>query len=111
VSAVSLWCVLLGGGLITFALRASFIALVDHVTLGPRMRAALRYVPVAVFSAMAWPAVMAEAHAMPSALGNLRIWAAAVAVLVAWRTRNVLYTVLAGMGALWSLTALVRFLG
>lgn len=110
-NGLSLGFVLLAGGLITFALRSSFIALVDHVTLGPRIRAALRYVPVAVFSAMAWPAVMSEAHEMPSAAGNLRLWAAAVAVLVAWRTRNVLYTVVAGMGTLWLMTALVGAAG
>ena len=30
---------------------------------------------------------------------------AVVAAVVAWRTRNVLYTIVAGMGTLWALTA------
>ncbi|MES1924894.1 AzlD domain-containing protein [Salinisphaera sp. T31B1] len=96
---IRLWLVLIGGGLITFGLRCSFIALVDHLTLGPRVRQALRYVPVAVFSAMACPPVVVQAGVWAGP-ASPRVWAAMVAVLVAWRSRNVLYTVGAGMATL-----------
>ena len=38
---------------------------------------------------------------------NLRLLAGTLAALVAWRTRNVLATIAAGMGALWILGALL----
>jgi branched-subunit amino acid transport protein len=34
-------------------------------------------------------------------LGNYRMWAGVVAAVVAWRSRNVLFTIAAGMGTLW----------
>jgi len=39
-------------------------------------------------------------------LGNFRLLAGLVGALVAWRTRNVLLTLAAGMLALWGLQAL-----
>lgn len=99
-----LWAVLFGGGLITFSLRWSFLALADHLSLPPAVRRALRYVPVAVFSAMAWPPVVIVSERIAIGPGNLRLWAAIIAALVAWKTRNVLYTVAAGMLVLLGLS-------
>ena len=41
-------------------------------------------------------------------MGNLRLPAGLLAALVAWRTRNVLLTITAGMVALWLMQWLVR---
>jgi branched-subunit amino acid transport protein len=36
-------------------------------------------------------------------LGNARLVAGVLAILVAWRTRNIFLTILVGMGVLWLL--------
>lgn len=91
------------GGLITFALRLSFIALIDAIKLPDAASAALRFVPVAVFSAILAPLVLVDHGQINIAFDNLSIWAALVAAVVAWKTRSVLYTVVAGMLTLWLL--------
>jgi len=47
--------------------------------------------------------------ALNLSLGNDRLLAGLVGLLVAWRTRNVLWTVAAGMVALWLLQAYSPF--
>lgn len=98
-------------GLVTFGLRLSFIALVDSIELPEPVRQALRFVPVAVFSAIVAPLLLVTDGQLDIALDNLSIWAALVASLVAWKTRSVLYTVIAGMVTLWLLIYLTGSAG
>jgi len=93
-------------GVLTFAIRLSFIALFGHLDEIPSwLERALRYVPAAVLAALVLPAFVAIG---PDAGGLAidRVIAGTIAAAVAWRTENVLATMGAGMGALW----LIRFL-
>ncbi|MBF8282806.1 MAG: Branched-chain amino acid transport, partial [Anaerolineales bacterium] len=45
--------------------------------------------------------------ALDLSLGNARLLAGGLAMLVAWRTKNVLLTIAVGMGALWILQAIL----
>ena len=92
-------------GALTFLLRWSFIGASDRLALPAAVRRALRFVPAAVLSALIWPAVLVSDGSLHVAPDNLRLIAAVVAAVVAWRTRNVLYTIVAGIGTLWALTA------
>ena len=87
-------------GLITFATRLSFIALLG------RVESPLRFVPPAVLSAIIFPELLVRDGALRLGLGNARLVAGVIAAAVAWRTRNVLLTIAVGMGALWILQAL-----
>ncbi len=89
---------------ITFLLRSSFILFLQRGEFPPGVQAALGLVPAAVLSALVWPDVFTRAGVL--SLQWDKIGAASIAVLIAWRTRNVLYTVLLGMLTLWSLRAL-----
>lgn len=102
-SSVSWLAVSVLGGLITFALRLSFIALIDAIELPDAARAALRFVPVAVFSAILAPLLLVDHGQINIAFDNLSAWAALVPAVVAWKTRSVLYTVVVGMLTLWLL--------
>jgi branched-subunit amino acid transport protein len=62
----------------------------------------LRYVPAAVLAALVAPAALAPNGKLQ--LGP-QAWATAVGAVVAWRTRNVLYTIVIGMAAFWALRA------
>jgi branched-subunit amino acid transport protein len=104
VSTLELWTMLLGMGLVTFALRYSFIALFGRFRVPGWLEHALVFVPAAVLAALVVPAV-----ALPggeSSLTNPRLWAGVLAALIAYMTKSVLWTIAGGMLALWVLQAL-----
>lgn len=104
-SSTELWITLIAGGLITFALRWSFIALSGVVTLPRPVQDALQYVPAAVLAAIIVPQVLIHDEQIRLAPDNFRLLAAIVAGIVAWRTRSILYTMIIGMATLWLLNA------
>ncbi len=94
------WLIIIVGGLLTFAMRFSFIYFFGRVEIPAALRRSLRFVPPAVLSAIILPELLLPAGQLDLSLGNHRWLAGLVAVLVAWRTRNTLLTILAGMAAL-----------
>lgn len=106
-SGAWLWGTIVAAGALTFALRWSFIALIDTLEMPRPVRRGLRFVPAAVLSAIIVPAVVVQDGAIDLAPSNLRLWAALLAAAVAWRTRSIFYTIAVGMVALWVLTAIV----
>jgi branched-subunit amino acid transport protein len=97
---MKIWLVMLFGGLITFAMRLSFIYLFGRFEIPVTLKRALRFVPPAVLSAIIAPALFMPNNTLDLGFGNHRLMAGGIAVLVAWRTRNALLTILAGMAAL-----------
>ena len=97
---MNIWLVFLLGGLLTFGMRFIFIYLLGRFELPETMRRALRFVPPAVLSAIVVPELLIRSGRMDVSLTNFRLLAGVVAVLVAWRTRNTLLTILGGMLAL-----------
>jgi len=104
---MSLWLVMLIAGLLTFATRLSFILLLDRIKVPDWFRRGLRFVPAAVLSAIILPELATHNAALDISLHNPQLYAGALAVLVAWRTRNVLLTILAGMAGLLIFQALL----
>lgn len=94
-------------GLVTFATRLSFIALLGRVETPPLLTRALRYVAPAVLSAIVFQELLLRDGRLHLAPGNPRLVAGVLAALVAWRTRSVLLTIAAGMCALWALQAVL----
>ena len=99
--------ILLGGGLITFAIRLSFILLLEKITVPDWVQRGLRLVPVAVFSALIFQLVFYATDTIDLNPLNPRLISAILAGLVAWRTRNVILTLLVGMVVLFVLQALL----
>lgn len=92
----------LGMALVTFAVRYPVMALVGRIPLPEPVFDALRYVPPAVLAAIIVPAVvMPNATHVELTLENARLVAAIFTALVAWRTKNLLLTIVLGMLALW----------
>lgn len=93
---------ILGMMVVTFAARYPILALVGRFTLPGAVQRALRYVPPAVLSALIAPAVFfPDGEQLMLGLDNVRLLAAALAALVSWRTKNLLWTILIGMAAFW----------
>ncbi len=102
---MTLWLVVLAAGLITYATRLSFILVFDRQQMPAIILKALRFVPPAVLTAIIFPELVLRNGTIELSIGNYRLIAGFVAVIVAWRTRNVLLTILVGMGILWLLQA------
>lgn len=105
-----LWVLILLAGLLTYLIRLSFILLLNRFEVPAWFRRGLRFVPVAVLSAIIMPEVLTRSGALDISLLNPQLYAAAAAALVAWRTKNILLTILAGMSVLLILQALIGML-
>jgi branched-subunit amino acid transport protein len=106
-----LWLSLIVIGLLTFGTRLVFIALADRMKMPAWVERGLRFVPVAALTAILVPEVLKPEGNLYLSLGNARLLAGVLAVLVAWRTKNVLLTIGVGMAALLILQAVFGVLG
>jgi len=102
-STPTLWLAILGAGAVTFTLRLSFIALLGRIEIPLYFERALRFVPAAVLTAVVIPLLVYTNGSLELSFGNERLLAGLVAALIAWRTRNVLFTLGGGMATLWAL--------
>ena len=94
---MNIWLIFLLGGLLTFGMRFSFIYLLGKFELPDTLRRALRFVPPSVLSAIVVPELFIRSGQLDLSLTNFRILAGVLAVLVAWKTKNTLLTILAGL--------------
>jgi branched-subunit amino acid transport protein len=105
---MTLWLGVVAIGVATYGLRVAFLVSRREGTVHPVLQEALRFVPVAVLSALILPALLLPAGAFDLSAGNARLIAGILAAVVAWRTGSAVITVSAGMGALWILQAVLR---
>lgn len=91
-------------GLGTFLFRFSFIHLYGRFNLPAWIKRSMRFVPAAVLSALIFPAIMLQQGALVISFHNSRLVAGALAMLVAWRTKNLLATIASGLLIFWMLS-------
>lgn len=94
-----LWVILIVG-FFTFVIRLSFILLFGRYDIPPTIQRALRYVPPAALSAIILPDLLASEGSLNLSLTNFRLLAGLVAIIVAWRSKNIFLTILIGMAVL-----------
>jgi branched chain amino acid efflux pump len=100
---MSLWLVVIGAGVLTFLIRLSFIALLANWELPPLFQRALGFVPPAVMTAIVFPELLIRDGHVALSLNNHRLIAGVIAILVAWRFKKIMPTIVVGMTALWLL--------
>ena len=105
-STTALLLLLVLVGLLTYLYRYAMIGLFASRSLPAWLHALCRHIAPASFAALAASALFVAGGEVVFAFDTPRPWAALVAVLVAWRTRNVLATIGAGMAALYLLKLL-----
>ncbi|MDK3072258.1 AzlD domain-containing protein [Sedimentitalea sp. JM2-8] len=102
----TLWTVIIGLAVGSFALRFVFIGLVGSRTMPGWLMRHLRYTAVAILPALVTPLVI-----WPTATGGQpdgpRMAAAAMTLIVGLITKNVIAAILAGAGTLYALLYLV----
>jgi branched-subunit amino acid transport protein len=94
------WFPIILVGILTFLSRLSFIILLEKINIRPSYLRAFRYIPIAVLSAIILPEII---HTADSQFESLvpRLIAGLIAIFFAWRTRNIMITIISGMIALF----------
>ncbi len=96
-----------GMALVTFAVRYPVMAFVGRIPLPEGVIRALRYVPVAVLTAIIVPAAVMPAGTADFRLSNAYLFGSIAALLIAWRTKNLLLTIALGMAFFFAWRALI----
>jgi branched-subunit amino acid transport protein len=96
---MSFWLTCAGMLVVTFGSRISGLTL--RMELPPFWLRFLHFVPIAVFAALVTPSLQGSRGE-----GGIRVAAAALAALVAWRTRQLAIAIAAGMISFWLLRLL-----
>lgn len=102
------WLIIIAMGVVTFGIRLLPIVLLGRIEIPLVVQRALRFVPPAVLSAIVAPELLMPGGEFSLSLDNARLIAGVIATIVAWRTKNVLLTIAAGMIVFWVLSAIVR---
>jgi len=105
---MNLWLIVIAMGIVTFGIRLVPIVLLGRIEIPLVVQQALRFVPPAVLTAIIVPELLFRDGQIDVSLTNVRLLAGLIAIVVAWRTKNALITIGAGMIALWVLTTVVR---
>jgi branched-subunit amino acid transport protein len=82
---------------VTFGVRYPVLALVSKLALPPVILDALKFIPPAVLTAIIVPAVLMPQGALDFGVDNAYLVAAVAAALLAWRSKNLLLTIVGGM--------------
>lgn len=91
-----------GMAAVTFAVRYPVLALVGRLTLPESLMQALKFIPPAVLTAIVAPAILfPTADGIQLHYSNSYLMASIVAALVAWRSNNLLATIVTGMTSFW----------
>ena len=95
------WLSIIIAGILTYFTRMTMIALVSRDMLGNRIKAVLAYVPSAVFPAIIFPAIFINDYGNFIEMNDPKIFAAIVAIIVGYFSKNVIATILSGLISYW----------
>ena len=102
-NGMSAWLTIIVCGMVTLAIRASFIILPPDTKVPTWLTGSLKYVAAAVLPALIVPDVLFRDLAAGDSLNMYRIIAAIIAVAFALKTKKIFGTMLVGMAVLWLL--------
>lgn len=92
------WLLILGMTLVTFGVRYPVLAVFSRITFPEPVSRALRFVPVAVLTAIVVPALLLTPdNQLNLRVDNAYLVAGMVSIIVAWRTQKLLPTIVIGM--------------
>ena len=90
-------------GLLTYFTRMTMIALVSREMLSERIKEVLAYVPSAVFPAIIFPAIFINDYGTFVEINDPKIFAAIIAIIVGYYSKNIILTILSGLISYWLL--------
>lgn len=97
------WIVISVIGIATILMRGSFILTADRFKLNDKFADILKFIPASVLAALVAPTIFYHEGVVDALHGKERLLAGIFAVLIAYKTRNIFFTILTGMGTLYLL--------
>ena len=97
------WLSIIVAGILTYFTRMTMITLVNKDMLGDKIKAVLEYVPSAVFPAIIFPAIFINDYGLFVEINDPKIFAAVVAVIVGYLSKNIIATISSGLVSYWFL--------
>ncbi len=97
------WLSIIIAGILTYFTRMTMIALVSRDMLGDKIKAVLAYVPSAVFPAIIFPGIFINDYETFIEMNDPKIFAAIIAIVVGYFSKNIIATILAGLISYWLL--------
>ena len=97
------WISIIIAGLLTYFTRMAMITLVSREMLSERVKEVLAYVPSAVFPAIIFPAIFINDYGTFVEIYDPKIFAAIIAVIVGYFSKNIILTILSGLISYWLL--------
>ncbi len=94
---------ILVAGILTYFSRMTMVALVSRDMLSDRIKGVLAYVPSAVFPAIIFPGIFINDYGNFIEMNDPKIFAAIVAVIIGYFSKNIIATILAGLISYWFL--------
>jgi branched-subunit amino acid transport protein len=99
----SLWVLIIATGLITYFMRASFLVFANPERFPQWFRTALSFVPATALTALVVPGLVFVGNSTTFDWKNPRLYAGAVAFLLALKLKQTIWSLALGMAALWLL--------
>ncbi len=98
-----------GMAIATYATRYPVLAFFSRTSMPEGLLRTLKFVPSAVLAAIIFPAVLLQNGNLDLGLDNAPLVASLISIVTAWRTRNLLLTILIGMSSLWLWRWIIAF--
>jgi len=91
--------IIFGMFLVTFGVRYGSLVITQQIALSPAFMRALRYVPVAVLTALTIPFLVYRENGLDLSLQNPYWGAGILTIVCSALTKNLILTIIVGMGA------------
>ena len=95
------WLSILIAGFVTYLSRMTMVTLIKREMLNSKIKEVLVYVPSAVFPAIIFPGVFFNDYGNFVELSDPKIFGALIAIVVGFYSKNIIFTILAGLISYW----------
>ena len=97
------WTTIIYCGIITYLTRFSMIFLLKEDILSDKVKKVLSFVPAAIFPAIIFPPIFLDDIGNLDVNNNPKIYAAIIAIIVGYFSKNIIATIFGGLISYWFL--------
>jgi branched-subunit amino acid transport protein len=97
------WSLIVYCGIITFLTRFSMIFLLKKDIFNNKTKKIFSYVPAAIFPAIIFPPIFLDDIGNLNVNNNPKIYAAIIAIIVGYFSKNIIATIFSGLISYWFL--------
>jgi branched-subunit amino acid transport protein len=98
--------IIIGMAVVTFATRFSCVVLFKHTGIPAWLERWLKHIPTAILTALIVPSLVLPKGYLDISFNNHYLLAGIVAAVVAYKRRDIIATLLSGMGTMFALRLL-----